>query len=114
MNNTVTLAGYVGNEPVEVTFQSGKKVTQFSLGVKEFTSSEKDKTLWIQVKAWNGNGDRVNKLITKGREVVIMGRLAMESYEKDVEGKGKEKITRPVVVLSSFYLCGKKPEEKKE
>ncbi|MBZ0189666.1 MAG: single-stranded DNA-binding protein [Candidatus Obscuribacterales bacterium] len=112
MNNSVTLAGYVGNEPVEVTFQSGRRVTQFSLGVKEFSSNGKDKTMWVQVKAWNGNGDRVHNLITKGREIVVMGRLSMESYSKQLEDGTTEKITKPVVTLSSFYLCGKKPGAK--
>ncbi len=110
MNNSITLVGHVGQAPHSVSFDdTGNKLVKFSVAVKEFTSKEEaDKTMWIDVDAWNGLGERVLKTITKGREVVINGRLAISSYSKEVNGV-KVQMTKPVIKLSSFHLCGRKP-----
>lgn len=117
MNNSVTLVGRVGQKPSVTTFgDTGNKVVKFSIAVKEFSSNtDEEKTLWIDVDAWNGLGDRVLKTITKGREIVIAGRLAISTYTKTDEVDGtKVQISKPVVKLSSFHLCGKKPVEQEQ
>ncbi len=62
---------------------------------------------------WNGLGERALKTITKGREVVIQGRLAISTYTKEVNGQ-KVQMTKPVIKLTSFHLCGKKPSSDEE
>jgi len=47
--------------------------------------------------AANGLGERVLKTITKGREVVVNGRLAVSTYIKEENGI-KKQITKPVSV----------------
>lgn len=110
MNNQVTLVGHVGKEPVTKSFSdTGNKVVKFSIAVKEYSSnSDEEKTLWIDVDAWNGLADRVLGAVTKGREVVITGRLAINTYPKEVDGVTVQ-MTKPVIKLSSFQLCGSKP-----
>jgi len=110
MNNSVTIVGHVGQAPHSVSFgDTGNKVVKFSVAVKEFSSKdEEDKTMWIDVDAWNGLGERVLKTITKGREVVVCGRLALSTFHKEVNGV-KVQMTKPVIKLTSFHLCGKKP-----
>ena len=110
MNNQITLVGHVGKDPVTKSFgDTGNKVVKFSVAVKEFSSNtDEDKTMWIDVDAWNGLGERALKTITKGREVVVNGRLAISSYPKEVNGT-KVQMTKPIIKLSSFHLCGKKP-----
>lgn len=104
MNNQVMLIGYVGCKPKAIQFSdTGNKVVKFSLAVKEFHAE--DATLWIDVDAWNGLGDRVLMLISKGREVVLFGRLGLTVYKKEREGRTIE-VHKPVVKLSSFHLCG--------
>jgi len=111
MNNTITVIGHVGQKPQTVAFgDTGNKVVKFSVAVKEFSSNtDEEKTLWLDVDAWNGLGDRVLKSITKGREVLVHGRLALSSYFKEEDGV-KKQITKPVIKLTSFHLCGKKPQ----
>ncbi len=53
-------------------------------------------------------GERALKTITKGREVVINGRLALSTYSKEVNGT-KVQLTKPVIKLTGFHLCGRKP-----
>jgi single-strand DNA-binding protein len=115
MNNSITIVGHVGQNPHSVSFgDTGNKVVKFSVAVKEFSNKEdEDKTMWIDVDAWNGLGERALKTITKGREVVINGRLALSTYSKEVNGQ-KVQMTKPVIKLTSFHLCGKKPVKQEE
>lgn len=112
MNNQITLVGYVGQAPKSVSFgDTGNKVAKFSLAVKEFSpKTDEVKTLWFDVDAWNGLGERVLETITKGREVVVIGRLGLSHYTKEINGTAVQ-MTKPVVKLTSFHLCGKKPTE---
>ncbi len=109
-NNKITLAGHVGQEPQTKTFgDTGNQVVKFSIAVKEYSANkDEERTLWFDVDAWNGLGERVLKTITKGREVVLYGSLSLSSYSSDVEGISVRK-TKPVIKLNDFYLCGKKP-----
>jgi single-strand DNA-binding protein len=110
MNNQLTLIGRAGQNPKAVSFgDTGNKVAKFSLGVKEFSNKDEESTMWIDVDAWNGLGERVMQYITKGREVVLTGRLVINHYNKEVDGV-KVEVQKPVLNLSSFHLCGPKPQ----
>ncbi len=105
MNNTITIIGHVGQNPLEKIFASGKKVVKFSVAVSEYAPVDKrSDTLWIDVQAWNELGDRVLSHITKGREVVIDGKLTLDKY---TDKNGRE-IVKPVINLVGYHLCGKK------
>jgi single-stranded DNA-binding protein len=58
-------------------------------------------------------GERVLKTITKGREVVVQGRLAISEYTTERDGV-KIEVKKPVIELTSFHLCGKKPTSNEE
>lgn len=110
MNNQLTIIGRVGQDPRAVSFaDTGNKVVKFSLGVTEYSNKkEEEKTLWIDVDCWNGLGDRVMQTVTKGREVLLTGRLAINTFTKEVDGKTVE-VHKPILKLTSFHLCGPKP-----
>jgi single-strand DNA-binding protein len=110
MNNTITLIGRVGQTPTERIYSdTGNRVVKFSIAVKEYSAnSAENKTLWFDVDAWNNLGERVAQLVTKGREVVVHGRLSLSTYQKDVNGQ-KIQMTKPFIKLTSFHLCGAKP-----
>lgn len=115
MNNQILIVGHVGQKPQVKTFgDTGNKVAKFSVAVKEFSANtDEDKTLWLDVDAWNGLADRVLKTVTKGREVVLHGRLSLSTYSKEVDGE-KMQITKPVIKLTSFHLCGARPKQTQE
>ena len=117
MNNQITLIGRVGQNPVSTTFtDTDNKLAKFSLAVADYSSkTDNPEPMWIDVESWNGLADRVMKLITEKREVAITGRLSISKYTKEINGV-KVEMRRPVVKLSGFHLCGKKPlaEEKAE
>lgn len=110
MNNSITLIGHVGKDPIVTTFpDTGNKVVKFSIAVQDYYSKKDEaEPMWLEVDAWNGLAERVEKTITKGREVVIHGRLSLNVWHKKYNGEDV-KFTKPVIKLTSFHLCGKKP-----
>ncbi|MBC7998687.1 MAG: single-stranded DNA-binding protein [Leptolyngbya sp.] len=110
MNNTITVIGYVGQNPHAIAFEdTSNKVVKFSIAVKEFSANtDESKTLWLDIDAWNGLGERVLKAVTKGREVVVHGRLTVSTFNKEVNGT-KVEVTKPIIKLTSFHLCGRRP-----
>ncbi len=103
MNNTITIIGHVGKAPEVINFASGKSMVKFSVAVKD----GKDQTLWFTVQAFNEMSERVLDYITKGREVLIQGRLGLDLY-KTKKGESAAALT---IKMTSFHLCGKKPQE---
>lgn len=107
MNNQITIVGHVGQNPIERSV-ADDKVVKFSVAVKEFSTNNEKKTMWIDVDAWNKLGDLVMENVTKGREVAITGRLAINQFTKEEDGV-LVKMSKPVIKLSSFHLCGARP-----
>lgn len=99
MNNNLTIIGHVGKDPVAKTFSdTGNRVVKFSVAVKEYSpNTDEQKTLWFEVDAWNGLGDRVLQYITKGREVVLNGRVALEISKALRAVAGKDLIPKLAV-----------------
>ena len=60
MNNSITVVGRVGQVPSSISFaDTGKQLVKFSVAVKEFSpNTDEEKTLWFDVNAWNGLGER--------------------------------------------------------
>jgi len=111
MNNQVNFIGRVSQAPTSTTFSdTDNKLAKFSLAVADYSSkTDNPDPMFIEVESWNGLAERVMKYITLGREVAIAGRLSISKYTKEINGV-KVEMRRPVVKLSGFHLCGKKPE----
>jgi single stranded DNA-binding protein len=111
MNNQITLIGRVGQNPSSVSFaDTNNKVVKFSIAVKDYSSNaDEDKTEWFDVDAWNGLGDRVLAIVTKGREVAVWGRLKINHFNKEINGVTVS-MEKPVIKLTGFHLCGSKPK----
>jgi single-strand DNA-binding protein len=106
MNNTVQFAGHVGGSPKLFSFPgTDNKLAKFSLAVKQFKKGGGDETMWLDIEGWGAIAARVMSHVTKGREIVVNGRLALSEY---INSEGV-KVIKPVVKLNSLYLCGKKP-----
>ncbi len=107
LRNNVQLIGNVGNTPETTTFESGKKVTRFSLATNEFYYVEDEKTqqtYWHNLVAWGKQADIIEKYVGKGKEIAISGKLTSRSYE-DKEGE-KQFVTE--VIIQEVLLLGSK------
>ncbi len=85
LRNHVQLMGRLGQEPEILNLDSGKKLAKFSLAINEnYTTTKGEKvenTLWQSVVAWGKTAEIVENYVTKGREVVISGKLSNRSYQ---------------------------------
>lgn len=106
LKNKVQLIGNVGQEPVVLNLESGKKVVRLSLATNEsFKNSNGEKqtdTNWHNIVAWGKTAEIIEKYVNKGKEIAIEGKLISRSYETK-EGE-KRYVTE--VVVSEILLLG--------
>ncbi len=109
LRNRVQLIGHVGQDPEIIAFDGGKKLAKFRLATNDvYTKANGDKvedTQWHNIVAWGKSAELVEKLLEKGRQVAVDGKLTNRSYE-DKEGA---KRFSTEVVANEFVLLGKKP-----
>lgn len=108
LKNRVQLIGHLGKDPEIKSLNGGKTVAKFSMATSE--SYKKDngekvtETQWHNVVAWNGTAKIVEKLLKKGCEVVVEGKLTSRSWD-DKDGK-KHYITE--IVANEILLLKSK------
>lgn len=111
LKNKVNLIGRLGAKPVMQSFDSGVKKMRLSIATNERYKDKKgewvDNTQWHTVIAWGKQCDRIDKLLDKGSEVVIEGKIVNRSYEtKD----GEKRFTTEIELNEFVVLNGKKQE----
>lgn len=98
------LVGNLGAAPDVKTTETGKKMARFSVATNEnYKNSNGEKvtdTQWHNLVAWEKMAEVAEKILDKGTEVVVEGRLVSRSYT-DKEGI-KKYITE--VVVSDMML----------
>lgn len=108
MKNKVQLIGNIGQDPEIKTTENGKKLARFSIATNEVyrtPSGEKvDETQWHSLIAWGKVADLAEKLLRKGKEVAVEGKLIHRNY-MDKEGR-KRYITE--VQVNELLLIGSK------
>ena len=104
MLNKIIIMGRLGRDPEVRYTQGGTPVASFSLAVdRDF----KDKTTgeracdWIDVVAWRQTGEFAARYLTKGRMVVVEGRLQMRDYT----ARDGSKRRAAEVVADSVYFA---------
>jgi len=107
LKNRVQLIGHLGNDPEIKSFDGKKAMARFSLATNETYKKENGEkvteTQWHNVVAWNGTAKIVEKLLKKGTEAAIEGKLTTRSYE-DKEGNKRyftEVVANEVLLLKS-------------
>lgn len=114
LKNRVILSGHLGQDPETKHFDSGKTYTKFSLATNETYRNDKGETVtetqWHNLIIWNGLAKTAEKILSKGKEVVVEGKLVSRNYT-DKEGV-KRYITE--VVVSELMLIAPRIKEKDE
>jgi len=108
LRNKVQLIGNLGATPEIKTLDGGKKMARFSIATNESYRNAKGEkvteTQWHNLVAWGKVADIAEKYLTKGKEVVIEGKLVSRSYN-DKEGS-KKYITE--VQVNELLMIGEK------
>lgn len=89
LKNSVRLIGHVGMNPEVKVVNGNRKLAKFSVATSENYKNSKGEwetqTQWHNVIAWGNTASKAEKLLTKGAEVVIEGKLLHRNYE-DAQG----------------------------
>lgn len=84
--------------------QSGVSIARFTVAWSE-KYKDIEKQCFVTCKAFSGTADFIGKYFTKGKEILVEGKLITESYEKD----GEKKNTT-LMHVDAAHFCGGKSE----
>ena len=104
MINNVVLAGNTTEDPEIRSTTTGKKIASFRLAVNN-PLNDKD-TLFIKVDTWEKQAEFVGNYVKKGSSVSVIGRLKLETWEKD----GRKNSAVIVVADRVSFVGGKKKD----
>lgn len=94
--NQVILMGNLTRDPEIRQIPSGQSVCSFSLALnrsyKDANGEWQEATDYIDVVAWGPLGERVAQYVTKGRPVLVNGRLQSRSWEQDGQKRSKVEV----------------------
>ena len=94
--NLVVLMGNLTRDPELRSTSNGQSVCNFSLALnrsyKDASGEWKDATDYIDVIAWGPLGERVQQYVTKGRPVLVSGRLQNRTWEQDGQKRSKVEV----------------------
>lgn len=92
LRNKVQLIGNLGAAPEVKDLESGKKLAKFSIATNErYKNSDGqavESTHWHNVVAWDKTAEIAEKLLNKGSEIALEGKLVNRSYD-DKDGNKK-------------------------
>ena len=111
MLNHITIMGRLTRDPELRRTGSGIAVASFSVAVdRDFGKNEngEKETDFIDCVAWRQTGEFVSKYFTKGRMIVVSGRLQIRSWtDKD----GNKRRTAEVVADNVYFGGGKRESD---
>lgn len=94
--NQVILMGNLTRDPELRQIPSGQSVCSFSLALnRSYKGSDgnwQEATDYIDIVAWGPLGERVAQYVTKGRPVLVNGRIQSRSWEQDGQKRSKVEV----------------------
>ena len=110
--NKVILVGNLTRDP-EVKYTSGgTAVTDIGLAVNRYwfdkqTNEKKEETTFVDVTLWGRQAELAGEYLSKGRPVLIEGRLQLDTWDDKTTGQKRSKLR---VVGETMQFLGGKPE----
>lgn len=94
--NQVTLMGNLTRDPDLRQIPSGQSVCNFSLALNRSYKDKDDNwqevTDFVDIVAWGPLGERVAQYVTKGRPVLVSGRLQSRQWEHEGQKRNKLEV----------------------
>ena len=112
--NKVLILGNVGNELEVRQTQSGRDMANFSVATTDVWGDGEDRqerTEWHQVVVWGKLAATCGQYLTKGRQVMVEGRLQTRSYE---DHDGHKRLVTEIVAQQVQFLGGRPPGSPEE
>lgn len=115
--NKVILIGRLGKDPEMRFTPNGKAVTNFTMATSEVWSDrngeKQERTEWHRVVAWDKLAENCAKLLSKGRQVYVEGRLRTRQWD-DRDGNKRyttEIVANQMQILSPMDPLGTRLED---
>lgn len=108
MYNRVIMVGNLTKDPELRYTPQGTPIGNFRLAVSSrYRSGEemKEETLFIDVVVWGKQGESCSKFLSKGRQVLVEGRLQERRWESDGQQRSKMEI-----VAQNVRFLGRKDD----
>lgn len=105
--NKVILMGNFTRDPELRQTQSGTSVCRFSIAVNRSYNGQdgnvREETCFVEVDVFGRTAENIAKFFTKGKPILIEGRLRQDTWDDKETGKSRSKL---VVVLERFEFVG--------
>lgn len=88
--NQVILMGRLTRDPEQRTTTTGKVIANFSIAVDR--GGQDDATDFFEITAWEKLGELVMQYLSKGRRVLVQGRLRQDSWDDKETGKKRSRV----------------------
>lgn len=98
--NRIVLSGRLTRDAEVYDTKGGNTVVEMRLAVR----ISEEKTLFIDVAAWNSIASNIAEYLTKGAKIIVDGMLNADEYQN----KLGEKVVKNYVTASFVELCEKK------
>jgi single-strand DNA-binding protein len=111
--NKVILMGRLTKDPeLRYTTTNNTAVCSFTLAVnRKFSKSGEEKQAdFIPIVAWDKHGEFCGKYFQKGRQVVVVGRMQVRTWD---DNEGKKRYTTEVVSEEAFFADSKRDSNEK-
>ena len=101
--NSVTLLGRLTRDPEIRATSTGQTVCRFGLALNRVyfnrdTQEKIEKVTFVDITAWGNLAENVSQYCTKGKQVLVQGRLESSSWEQDGQTRSKlEVVARDVI-----------------
>lgn len=103
--NRVILKGRLTAKPELKATASNILVSDFSIAVNR--RFNKDQTDFINCQAWRNTAEFLCKYFEKGQEILVIGELHIDKWEKDGENRYSTRV-----LVDEIEFCGSKSENK--
>lgn len=100
--NQVILMGRLTRDPEQRTTTTGKSIASFGIAVDRL--GQDDSADFFDVTAWEKLGDLAVQYLSKGRRVLVQGRLRQDSWDDKDTGKRRSRVE--VVATDITFLDG--------
>lgn len=106
--NKVILVGNVTRDPQVRYTPKGTAVTDLGLAINHFwtdqaTNQKREETTFVDVTLWGRQAEIAGEYLTKGRPVLIEGRLTLDTWDDKESGQKRSKLK---VVGETMQLLG--------
>jgi len=111
--NRVILAGNLTRDPELAYTASGTALCKFGMAINRTwtdrqTNEKREETCFVDCTAFGRTGENINQYMTKGRPLLVEGRLQFSQWTNQ-EGQKRSKLA--VVAENFTFLGGPRPQE---